>query len=239
MLLVILGFTENDTTWPTLFGTQVEACYALLPGHGWKPCPATTTLSGVAADLVAKLPPGQHDVVGYRLGGRVALTMAVDHPDRVGRLVLISSTAGLADPAERKQRLVRDDHLARILEDEGIGAFIALWEQQELLRPVTPYPLGQRETIRAMRLNHDPRGLAAVLRTLSVGTMVGIRERLGSVKARTLLIAGNEDKRYVTEMTAMAAAIPEAKFQAIAGSGHGVHREQPYSLRRTIENFLR
>jgi 2-succinyl-6-hydroxy-2,4-cyclohexadiene-1-carboxylate synthase len=239
MLLVIHGFTENDLTWRELFGTKVEARYALLPGHGWKPCPATTSLSGVAADLVAKLPPGAHDVVGYSLGGRVALTLAVEHPQRVGRLILVSSTAGLADPAERAQRIRRDDHLARILEDEGISAFVALWEQQELLRPATPYPLRQCETLRAMRLNHDPRGLAGVLRTLGVGTMVGIRERLAAVTARTLLIAGAEDRRYVAEMTAMAAAIPEARFQAIAGSGHGVHREQPYALRRTIENALR
>ena len=89
-----------------------------------------------------------------------------------------------------------------------------------------------------MRMNQDPLGLAAALRAMGVGTMDDLWGRLPSLTKPTLLIAGDHDERYVKGMGEMAKLIPGARFEVVSGSGHAVHREQPYELRRLVGSFL-
>jgi 2-succinyl-6-hydroxy-2,4-cyclohexadiene-1-carboxylate synthase len=211
----------------------------LLPGHGWKPCPDGTTLKSVAAGFAQRLPAdGSGDLLGYSLGGRIALQLALDHPGRLRRLVLVSCVAGVRDQAERTARIKRDEGLAQILEEDGIGSFLALWESNPTLKPAKPLQHRVCETIRSMRMNQDPNGLAAALRCLGVGTMEDLWDRLPKLRVPTLLIAGEHDQRYVKAMGEMAKLIPGARFEIVAGSGHAVHREQPYELRRLVSQFL-
>jgi 2-succinyl-6-hydroxy-2,4-cyclohexadiene-1-carboxylate synthase len=238
-MLVLHGFTETDLFWQETLGPQLPAECVLLPGHGWKPCPDGTTLKSVAAGFAQRLPAdGSGDLLGYSLGGRIALQLALDHPGRLRRLVLVSCVAGMRDPAERAARIKRDEGLAQILEEDGIGSFLALWESNATLKPAKPLPHRVCETIRSMRMNQDPNGLAAALRSLGVGTMEDLWDRLPTLRVPTLLIAGEHDQRYVKAMGEMAKLIPGARFEIVAGSGHAVHREQPYELRRLVSQFL-
>ena len=83
---------------------------------------------------------GSEDLLGYSLGGRVALQLALDHPGRIRRLVLVSSGPGIADPAERERRRQRDERLAQILDEDGISPFTAWWESSPALKPARPLP---------------------------------------------------------------------------------------------------
>lgn len=237
-MLVLHGFTETDLFWSDFLGAQLPAQCALLPGHGWKPCPAETTLATAARDLAQRLPADGGDLLGYSLGGRVALQLALDQPQRVRRLVLVSCIAGIRDQSERTQRVARDERLAQILEEDGIGSFLSLWEANPSLKPVKPLQHRLCETIRSMRMNQDPLGLASALRTLGVGTMQDLWDRLPSLRMPTLLIAGAADQRYAKGMAEMAKLIPGARFEVIADSGHAVHREQPYELRKLVASFV-
>ncbi len=237
-MLVLHGFSETDDFWSDLLGTHLMPDCALLPGHGWKPCPEGTTVRSVAAALAKRLPPDGADLLGYSLGGRIALQLALDHPDRVRRLVLVSCTAGVRDQAERQSRLARDERLAQILEEDGIGPFLNLWEGNPSLRPCKPLPHRIHETLRSMRMNQDPRGLAAALRHLGVGAMEDLWPRLGGLAMRTLLIAGASDSRYLALMGEMQRRIPDARLEVVAEAGHAVHREQPFALRRLVSDFL-
>jgi 2-succinyl-6-hydroxy-2,4-cyclohexadiene-1-carboxylate synthase len=237
-MLVLHGFTETDLFWNDLLGPQLPHECALLPGHGWKPCPASSTMASVAADFAKRLPPEGGDLVGYSLGGRLALQLALDHPGRVRRLALVSCMPGLRDDQERQARVARDERIAQILEEEGLGSFLALWENNPALKPAHPAAHRSCESIRSMRMNQDPKGLAAVLRTLGVGAMPSLWPRLPTLTAKTLLVAGASDSRYAAAMSEMASVIPDARLEIVADSGHAVHREQPLVLRRMLTAFF-
>jgi 2-succinyl-6-hydroxy-2,4-cyclohexadiene-1-carboxylate synthase len=240
MLLALHGFTESDLTWcEVLAGAVPEVRCPLLPGHGWKPCPDTVSVTSLADELVADLPStAPVDVLGYSMGGRVALALALRHPQRVRRLVLVSSGPGFKDQTLQGSRRTVEMAMAETLEDDGIGPFVAMWEKNPILAPFKPLPRAIEEDIRARRLNHDPLGLAAALRQLGAGAMPNLWDDLPKLRLPTLLLAGEGDTRYREVMSEMVRAIPGARFDVVAQAGHGIHREQPEALRTLVRSFL-
>ena len=196
MLTALHGFTETDDVWTEVLEPLARPLRCpLLPGHGWKPCKAGTSIKTVASDIAATL-PADGDLLGYSLGGRIALQLALDHPGKLKRLVLISSTAGLRDAAERDKRIRHDHGFAEVLEEDGLGPFVAWWEANPALKPARKLSRALVEQLRCRRLNQDPLGLAGVLRHLSTGAMEDLWPRLGNLKLPVLLIGhGGEDPR--------------------------------------------
>jgi len=240
MLLALHGFTENDLTWREVLGTAVTPLSCpLLPGHGWKPCAATMSVTALADELAAThTDKSPIDIVGYSMGGRIALALALRHPQRVRRLVLVSSGPGFKDQSLQGSRRTNEMALAETLEDDGLGPFVALWEKNPILAPYKPLPRSVEEDIRARRLNHDPLGLAAALRQLGAGAMPNLWAELPKLSVPTLLLAGEGDSRYREVMGEMTRAMPKARLDIVAQAGHGIHREQPEALRTLVRSFL-
>ena len=237
MLTVLHGFTETDVCWRQLFPASFHARYEILPGHGHRPCPPGTTMTSAAAAIAARFAQ-PNDLVGYSMGGRLALQVALDHPATVHRLVLISTSAGIADATERADRQAKDGRLAEILDEDGIGPFVAWWESNPALKAAKPLPRRTEEDLRCLRMNQDPHGLAGALRCLGQGVMEPLWARLPELRVPTLLIAGEADAHYRRAMADMAARIPGSTLRLIHGSGHAVHREQPATLVDTVRGFL-
>jgi 2-succinyl-6-hydroxy-2,4-cyclohexadiene-1-carboxylate synthase len=238
MLTALHGFTENDESWrPLQEQMGIAMRCTLLPGHGWKPCPAHETSGGYVAEL-ARVLPDSGDLLGYSMGGRLALQLAIHHPNRVRRLVLISCHAGIRSQQERTARRNRDECLAQILEEDGIGSFVAWWQANPALRTAVPLPRSEDECLRSVRLNQDPLGLAAALRTFGSGSMDDLWPLLPKVTVPVLLVAGGEDPVYCVHHQHMAKVLPNAQAVAIPASGHAVHREQGHTLARTVREFL-
>jgi 2-succinyl-6-hydroxy-2,4-cyclohexadiene-1-carboxylate synthase len=238
MLTALHGFTETDESWSeALQPLGCELRCPLLPGHGWRPCPAATTVPSVAAELAAQLPPNS-DVLGYSMGGRIALQLALDHPARVRRLVLLSSTAGLSDVTERTRRAKHDSHYAEVLIEDGIGPFVSWWESNPALKPAQPYSRNKIHQLRCLRLNQSPMGLAHALLYLGAGVMPNLWPRLGELRMPVLLMAGAGDQRYAQIMRDMAAHIPQARLEIIDSCGHAIHREQPEAMLSILREFL-
>ena len=237
MLTALHGFTETDETWAEILAPLERPLRCpLLPGHGWSPCPAGTSLPSVAKDIARTLPAG--DLLGYSLGGRLALQVALDYPAQVRRLVLISCTAGLPNAKERERRQSHDLHFAEVLEEDGIAPFVAWWERNPVLKATRPVSQAQADHLRYCRLNQDPHGLAGALRYLGTGAMANLWPRLGELRMPVLLIAGAADQRYASVMKEMAALIPGAKLQLIPSCGHAVHREAAEELLNHLRGFL-
>jgi 2-succinyl-6-hydroxy-2,4-cyclohexadiene-1-carboxylate synthase len=177
-------------------------------------------------------------VIGYSLGARIALRLAIDHPDVVDGLVLESPSAGIADPAARGARRIADEALARRIERDGIAAFVAEWEAQPIFATQDALPPARAARIRRIRLANRPAGLGASLRGAGQGTMEPLADRLAAVSARTLVIAGALDDVGRPRAEAVAAGIRGARLAVVDGSGHTPHDERPAAFRRLALDFL-
>lgn len=139
-LLLLHGFTGSADTWRPLhpFWRRFRLIAADLLGHGRTEAPKDARryrIERAADDLAAlldKLGVEKANVVGYSMGGRLALTFAMLHPHRVRRLVLESSSPGLQTDAERRARREADEALAQRIEQEGVRAFVDHWERLPL-----------------------------------------------------------------------------------------------------------
>src|SRR4051812_21577505 len=138
-----------------------------LRGHGDARDARPITFAACAADVVAAA-PARFVLCGYSLGGRIALHVALGHPDRVSRLVLLASTAGIEDPVERAERAASDERLAAETERGTIEAFADRWMRRPLFAG-TPPPAAA--AWRADLLRNDPGALAAALRGIGAGAM--------------------------------------------------------------------
>ena len=245
-LLLIHGFTGRGTSWAghaAAFARSFRVIVVDLPGHGRTATgdAGRMTVERTAGDLAAilrRLGAAPADVVGYSLGARIALRLAIDHPDVVRRLVLESPSAGIADPVARAERRAADEAVAARIERHGIPAFVAEWEAQPIFATQAALPASRAERIRAIRLANRPDGLAASLRGSGQGTMEPLVGRLGEFRAPTLVIAGALDDRARPRAESVAAGIPGARLAIIDGSGHTPHDERPARFRRLALDFL-
>lgn len=245
-LLLIHGFTGRGTSWRVharVLRRHFRVVTVDLPGHGRSGSgePARMTVERMADDLagiLARLDAAPAHVVGYSMGARIALRLALVHPAVVRRLVLESASAGLATHREREDRRAADEALAARLERDGIERFVAEWERQPVFASQATLPSGRSAAQRAIRLAGDPRGLAASLRGAGQGVMEPLFDRLHAVVAPTLVIAGDLDERGLSRAEVVARGIPGARLAVVDGAGHAPHLERPARFRRLALDFL-
>lgn len=245
-LLLLHGFSGRGTAWDghsTALALSFRVITVDLPGHGRTGTadPDRLTVERTADDLAAILHQAgtaPADVLGYSLGARIALRLAVAHPSVVRRLVLESPSAGLAIPDERMTRRRADEALATRIERDGIEAFVAEWERQPVFTSHASLPPARAARLRAMRLANSPRGLAASLRGAGQGAMEPLFDRLASIDAPTLVIAGALDERGCARAAEVARRIPGARLEILDHAGHTPHEEQPGIFRHLAVDFL-
>ena len=244
-LLLLHGFTGTSAAWDEhagAFGDRFRILVPCLPGHGGTVASARTMSVESTADALAVLlrerGAAPAHVLGYSLGARVALRLAVAHPDVVRRLVLESASAGLPTEAERAARRAADEALAARLEAEGIAPFVDDWERNPVFSTQASLAPDRAARIRAMRLGNDPAGLAASLRAAGQGAMEPLFDRLPHVARPTLVVAGELDSIGRPRAERVAAAIPGARLAVVGGTGHAPHDEAPEAFRDLVITFL-
>jgi 2-succinyl-6-hydroxy-2,4-cyclohexadiene-1-carboxylate synthase len=226
-VLLLHGFTQTGASWRGVIDALGERYTALAPdlrGHGSATAQRPVTVDACFADVVPDA-PGRFGVAGYSMGGRLALRVALAHPERVERLVLVGTTPGIADDVERAARREADDALASELEDGlDIEAFARRWARQPIFK-------GQPPEVTAAahedRLRNDPAGLAAALRGLGPGAAEPLWTRLGELRMPVTAIAGERDGTYAKLAERMAERVPRARALIVPGAGHAVQLEAP------------
>jgi 2-succinyl-6-hydroxy-2,4-cyclohexadiene-1-carboxylate synthase len=237
-IVLLHGFTQTGVSWRPVT-ERLHGEWAVrtpdLPGHG--------TADGLRLDLsasaarVAGLIGGEPAVVvGYSMGGRTALRLALDHPSSVTGLVLVGATAGIDDPAERAARREADEALARRIESDGVDAFLDRWLAQPLFASLEP----EADDLAARRSN-SAAGLASSLRLAGTGTMEPPWwDQLGRIDVPTLVVWGEDDTKFATLGRRLAAGIgPHAETTSLAGVGHAAHLEAPDAVAALISGWFR
>jgi len=200
-----------------------------LPGHGVAPHPVPADFAGWVAWVRARLVtlPAPVHLVGYSLGGRLALAAAVAEraSGRVASVTLLAAAPGIADPDERAARLASDATLAAALERDGLASFLHDWYRQPLFRPVVEL-VGLKRLV-ARRASGDAAALAAALRTASQGAMPDLRPQLASLAVPVLVLAGDCDAKYVQLGAEVAAAVPRGRLVPVSDAGHSLLLEAP------------
>lgn len=247
-LVLLHGFTGSAAGWRDCiaeFSKYYRVIAIDLPGHGLTDAPGNVEryrMERVAADLAALLDllcATPVHWLGYSMGGRLALYIAVHYPDLARSLILESASPGLGDKAERQTRRDQDEALADRIETEGLLAFVTAWEDLPLFATQKRLPSNVRAALRAQRLSNSRRGLAGSLRGMGTGAQPSLWGRLGAIDRPVLLLAGALDDKFVAVNTQMAASIRGAQLQIIPDAGHAVHLERPEVFDAAVLDFLK
>lgn len=194
-----------------------------------------------------EIPPGPPPVLlGYSLGGRLALTAALESlesPRRPAGLILLSASPGLPEntsEAERQARLHRDrqwaDRLRAITSEGGLTNFFEEWWSQELFVSPRWTPIFYRALV-SSRLVHDPQGLATVMEEASVAGQPSLWRALPSLDLPVLLIAGGADQKFSRWAAEMGRLLPRAEVCLLPDCGHSLLLENPPALAEAVNTW--
>jgi 2-succinyl-6-hydroxy-2,4-cyclohexadiene-1-carboxylate synthase len=232
-VVLLHGFTQTRQSWRrtiAALGGRYRALAPDLPGHGLAAERRPASFAACTA-YVRALGGERFTLVGYSMGGRIALNAALALPGSVERLVLVGASPGIADAAEREQRRLADEALAARIPSIGIEAFAREWGGQELFA-------GQPERVAAAahadRLRNTADGLAAALRGLGTGVMPPLWDRLGALATPVTLVVGERDAKFRAIAERMAPTIPRCRIVIVAGAGHAAQLEEPGAVAAAI-----
>lgn len=239
------GFTGSALEWGEIVLEGLRAAgyppVALdLPGHGERLGESggdAYTLEATLALIHAAHAPTS-PVVGYSMGGRVALHLVSRYPGRVSKLVLESASPGLRTDQERATRRTADEELAGRIVRDGLGSFVDAWEALPTFASQAVLSAETRARVRDTRLKNDGGSLAAALRGLGTGTLPSLWERLPEIVVPTLVIVGELDPKFTEIGRRMVEKIPDARLEIVPRVGHNVHLEAPDLWCEVVAGFL-
>lgn len=227
-LVLLHGFTGAPASFDAVLALlpgRRALCPALL-GHGVS-APGVESFEGEVERLASLLPPEPAHVVGYSLGARLALGLALRHPQTVAQLSLIGVNPGLSDETERLARRRADAALAELLETQGLAAFLAVWEAQPLFATQDRLDPALRAARLTLRRSHDPRELARSLRVTGLSEMPSYWPELPHLSAPLTLLAGEHDPKFSAIARAVHARAPRSRLVIAPGAGHDLLLERP------------
>ncbi len=245
-LMLLHGFTGAAASWSDVqpaLASHFELIMPDLLGHGRSdapPDPARYRMDRCVDDLISILDAmglKRVHLLGYSMGGRVALAAALDHPHRFASVALESASPGLATETERGQRVLSDNELAEFIEHKGIEQFVARWERVPLFSSQQRLPSAVRARLGQQRLANNPIGLANSLRGLGTGVQQPLWDRISGLRMRCLIMAGELDLKFVEIAQRMGAAITGSRLALVADAGHTIHLEQPEEFVRLVVDF--
>lgn len=247
-VLLLHGFTGRASDWSPFVRQIREAGHRTivldLLGHGRSDSPADPARHAIerqAEDVAAvlrQLDATPAFVVGYSMGTRIALRLALTEPALVRGLILESPSAGLPDAKERAARVAADRTLAARIERDGIEAFVDAWEALAMFAPERRLSAAARARLRRDRLRNRPAGLAASLRGAGQGVMEPLDGRLKQIRCPALVVAGGLDTVGVERAVAVARRVPTVRMLILPERGHAPHREAPARVRKILLDQL-
>ena len=240
-LVCLHGFLGTGADWLPFaeeilrFRPDIQILLPDLPGHAESvSIPPDNFTERLASTLdSAEIPRAA--LAGYSLGGRLALSAVLSHPDRFPAFIGISTTAGIESPAERKSRREADSQLAMRLRQDSFESFLHDWWNL----PIFDSPKKKNSAnFLASRSIQNPAALAEVFKKWSPGVLPSFWKELPTYPGEALLFAGEADSKYSLLARRMAESFRSAKNQILPGCGHRLLDEAPLDLARSVADFL-
>lgn len=250
-LVLLHGFTQTHHTWDQL-GQRLAKNHFLvlpdLPGHGSSGVPSSTAEMGIGptSDAIAEVirvaarqgGNGKVGLLGYSLGGRIALDLACKRQELLSCLILEGASPGIESDDKREERRAKDNALAGEIESRGIEWFVDYWQETALFTSQKRLPESAFQRIRRDRLSNSAHGLAMSLRSAGTGVMKPLWKTMEGVRIPVLLVAGERDRKYAQTAEFMRSTIPGSVFAKVKGAGHCPHLEKPEEFADLVERFL-
>jgi 2-succinyl-6-hydroxy-2,4-cyclohexadiene-1-carboxylate synthase len=246
-LIALHGFTGDSSTWHSFIErwTQHSSLILLdIIGHGKTDAPdqperyQMKESVNAIYQLLQRLNINKADFLGYSMGGRLALSFAVSHPEMVRRLILESASPGLKTEAERKERRIKDQQLASFIRDQGIDSFVDYWEGIPLFASQRNLPLDLQTQIREQRLTISEIGLSNSLIGMGTGAQVSNWDRIEQLSNPVLLITGELDKKFCDIACEMKKELKNCQLIVIDSAGHAIHVEQKEKFGTIVSEFV-
>lgn len=246
-LILLHGFTGDSSTWEPFYKEWSKNSRLIaidIIGHGKSDSPKQIErydILSVIKDInkiLEMLQIEKADMLGYSMGGRLALSFAVQFPQMVRKLILESSSPGLESEAERENRRKHDGELGRFILDQGIEAFVDYWENIPLFATQKELPPEKRSAIREQRLKNSAIGLHNSLVGMGTGAQPSWWQHLHRIEAETLLVTGSLDEKFCLIAEKMSKSIKNCQWMKVEGSGHTIHVENPDKFGTIMKRFL-
>jgi 2-succinyl-6-hydroxy-2,4-cyclohexadiene-1-carboxylate synthase len=238
-LALIHGFTGEPSNWEPAVRRLGGLRIPLSPwGHGVsnEREERVKSWSDELIRLRALLPPEPVHLAGYSLGARLALGIALAFPNQVARLTLVSGHTGLGSERERDERRQADARWIRLLETEGIEAFVSGWEAQPLFASQSRLPAAVLAKRRSERLAHDAKRLARSLRLTGLAEMPDYGSELARLAMPVDVIVGELDAKFLAIGRATCERIPAGRLVVAPGVGHDLLLESPDLVALVLED---
>lgn len=242
-LLLLHGFTGDLSQWERYVDKWKESYYVIMVdiiGHGQTDSPSNIDsyrMDRVADQIIClinKLGVEHINILGYSMGGRLALTIAHRAPTLVHALLLVGASPGLKTIDERQERIQKDEELAAFILKEGILAFVDYWERIPLFASQKSLPKDVRNKLRQQRLQNNPVGLANSLRGMGTGRQHPLWDELSKLDNPTFLVVGELDTKFINIARAMNESINTCHLILINNAGHAVHVEEPEKFDKIV-----
>lgn len=247
VIVFLHGFTGSTATWHEVMA-QLKGRFQLiaidLTGHGKTSIPVEVSryrMEEQLADLESVftyLDLTDFTLVGYSMGGRVALAYTIEYPERVHSLILESASPGLKTAAERGTRKEADAKLAGRIETEGMEKFVDFWENIPLFESQKKLAWEQRQKVREERLRQNQVGLANSLKGIGTGSQPSYWDDLATINVPVLLLTGELDGKFVDISREMKEKMPNATHCTTKNVGHAIHVENPVLFATMVEEHL-
>ena len=176
-------------------------------------------------------------LLGYSMGGRLALSLATRHPESVDGLILESTTAGITDPEQRNERKANDHRKAALIRQD-FGKFLEDWDRNPLFKPTISSKSQPEPLIRRIQRAQDPEIMAKWLEEFGTGVMPPVWDRLGRIRVPVLLITGASDPKFCDISDRMKTQLADARHVVIQGAAHRVHLDRPAEYTAALNDFL-
>ncbi|MFN6394908.1 MAG: 2-succinyl-6-hydroxy-2,4-cyclohexadiene-1-carboxylate synthase [Aphanizomenon sp.] len=216
-----------------------------LPGHGKTQvlddeCYTMASTATAIIQLLDQLKIDQCFLIGYSMGGRLALYLTLYFPQRFIKVILESTSPGLTTETSRLARVKSDAQIARkltrIVNNDDFYHFLTNWYQMPIFADLKNHP--QYPSMIASRLINQPLNLAKSLQFMGTGSQPCLWELITKNTLPLLLLVGEKDEKFININIAMTEKSKFAKLQIIDQVGHNIHLENTLAFVHNIQYFF-